>query len=339
MKFHVRKIRWDKRLMDGKGADASIGELGPEPDLPVDAWVNCDTEDDIATALSDAYGWLVDGYEVVAVRGEVETPQGEIGSDAGGADFLFPYSDARFIHLGDARDLVVYVRTVGELFERLEKQELAELEVRRPLLDADMEEHEYRTELGVIEHQAAKRRLFLGTHAVLHAHALIEGMMKAGSDFVGQMKGLIEADGVGPRLGSRETWPDEFRKVQGGSPVARWQKWYAVVMDYPLPLTKMQVERIEVLTHLRNALGHELTTEPGAEAFWMERAAQSLEPHLLHLVEGMAPDEVFGRPPGAAWALLAEGVAQTLIEHFRRGFPTPTQTGIHLPFRPPLRTP
>ena len=43
--FHVRGIVWET---DGK-----------RPALPVEATVECESEADIADALSDAYGWLV----------------------------------------------------------------------------------------------------------------------------------------------------------------------------------------------------------------------------------------------------------------------------------------
>lgn len=49
--FHVRGIVWetgDKR-----------------PALPGEATVECESEEGIADALSDAYGWLVSGFVVV----------------------------------------------------------------------------------------------------------------------------------------------------------------------------------------------------------------------------------------------------------------------------------
>jgi len=49
--FHVRGIVWET---DGK-----------RPALPVEATVECESEEDIADALSDAYGWLVSNFVVV----------------------------------------------------------------------------------------------------------------------------------------------------------------------------------------------------------------------------------------------------------------------------------
>ncbi|MEB1303724.1 hypothetical protein VDP63_21550 [Xanthomonas campestris pv. campestris] len=53
--FHVRGIVWET---DGK-----------RPSLPAEAKVECESEDGIADALSDTFGWLVSGFAVV---GEVE---------------------------------------------------------------------------------------------------------------------------------------------------------------------------------------------------------------------------------------------------------------------------
>ncbi|MBO9740138.1 hypothetical protein J7432_14215 [Xanthomonas axonopodis pv. begoniae] len=49
--FHVRGIVWET---DGK-----------RPKLPTEATVECASEEDIADALSDAYGWLVSEIAVV----------------------------------------------------------------------------------------------------------------------------------------------------------------------------------------------------------------------------------------------------------------------------------
>ncbi|WP_394687198.1 hypothetical protein [uncultured Xanthomonas sp.] len=49
--FHVRGIVWET---DGK-----------RPALPDEARVECESEEGIADALSDAYGWLVSGFLVV----------------------------------------------------------------------------------------------------------------------------------------------------------------------------------------------------------------------------------------------------------------------------------
>ncbi|WP_104628340.1 hypothetical protein [Xanthomonas arboricola] len=49
--FHVRGIVWQT---DGK-----------RPALPVEATVRCEGEEDIADALSNAYGWLVSEIAVV----------------------------------------------------------------------------------------------------------------------------------------------------------------------------------------------------------------------------------------------------------------------------------
>lgn len=49
--FHVRGIVWET---DGK-----------RPALPVEATVRCEGEEDIADALSNAYGWLVSEIAVV----------------------------------------------------------------------------------------------------------------------------------------------------------------------------------------------------------------------------------------------------------------------------------
>ncbi|MFC0156249.1 hypothetical protein ACFFJ4_22495 [Xanthomonas dyei] len=49
--FHVQGIVWDT---DGKRAA-----------LPAEAKVECENEEDIADALSNAYGWLVSDFAVV----------------------------------------------------------------------------------------------------------------------------------------------------------------------------------------------------------------------------------------------------------------------------------
>ncbi|MGV7206026.1 hypothetical protein [Xanthomonas citri] len=49
--FRVRGIVWET---DGK-----------HPVLPTEATVECGNEEDIANALSDAYGWLVSDFAVV----------------------------------------------------------------------------------------------------------------------------------------------------------------------------------------------------------------------------------------------------------------------------------
>ncbi len=49
--FHVRGIVWET---DGK-----------RPALPTEATIECESEEGIADALSDAYGWLVSGFVVV----------------------------------------------------------------------------------------------------------------------------------------------------------------------------------------------------------------------------------------------------------------------------------
>ncbi|WIX07558.1 hypothetical protein [Xanthomonas oryzae] len=49
--FHVRGIVWQT---DGK-----------RPALPGEATVECESEEHIADALSDAYGWLVSTFVVV----------------------------------------------------------------------------------------------------------------------------------------------------------------------------------------------------------------------------------------------------------------------------------
>ncbi|UYK83730.1 hypothetical protein NG827_14810 [Xanthomonas sacchari] len=49
--FHVRGIVWET---DGK-----------RPALPDEARVECESEEGIADALSDAYGWLVSDFVVV----------------------------------------------------------------------------------------------------------------------------------------------------------------------------------------------------------------------------------------------------------------------------------
>ncbi|MFA4226382.1 hypothetical protein P2C08_08975 [Xanthomonas perforans] len=54
--FHVREIVWET---DGK-----------RPALPDKARVECESEEGIADALSDAYGWLVSDFVVME---ELET--------------------------------------------------------------------------------------------------------------------------------------------------------------------------------------------------------------------------------------------------------------------------
>ncbi|GAE50573.1 hypothetical protein [Xanthomonas arboricola] len=49
--FHVRGIVWET---DSK-----------RPALPMEATVECASEEEIADALSDAYGWLVSDFAVV----------------------------------------------------------------------------------------------------------------------------------------------------------------------------------------------------------------------------------------------------------------------------------
>ncbi|QGH65245.1 hypothetical protein ACCP96_11790 [Xanthomonas campestris pv. fici] len=49
--FHVKGIVWE---IDGQ-----------RPALPAEATVECESEEDIADALSDAYGWLVSDFTVV----------------------------------------------------------------------------------------------------------------------------------------------------------------------------------------------------------------------------------------------------------------------------------
>lgn len=53
--FHVRGIVWET---DGK-----------RPALPDEARVECESEEGIADALSDAYGWLVSEFLVVEETG------------------------------------------------------------------------------------------------------------------------------------------------------------------------------------------------------------------------------------------------------------------------------
>jgi len=53
--FHVRGIVWET---DGK-----------RPALPAEATVECGSEEGIADALSDAYGWLVNDFVVVEETG------------------------------------------------------------------------------------------------------------------------------------------------------------------------------------------------------------------------------------------------------------------------------
>ncbi|MCL1524926.1 hypothetical protein M3O57_19530 [Xanthomonas nasturtii] len=49
--FRVRGIVWETG--------------GKCPDLPAEATVECESKEDIAGALSDAYGWLVSDFTVV----------------------------------------------------------------------------------------------------------------------------------------------------------------------------------------------------------------------------------------------------------------------------------
>ncbi|MFL8004678.1 hypothetical protein [Xanthomonas vasicola] len=49
--FRVRGIVWETK--------------GKRPALPAEATVECESEADIADALSDAYGWLVSAFTVV----------------------------------------------------------------------------------------------------------------------------------------------------------------------------------------------------------------------------------------------------------------------------------
>ncbi|QTK46688.1 hypothetical protein [Xanthomonas euvesicatoria] len=49
--FCVQSIQWDTD--------------GQHPELPVKATLQCESEDDIADALSAAYGWLVSDFVVV----------------------------------------------------------------------------------------------------------------------------------------------------------------------------------------------------------------------------------------------------------------------------------
>lgn len=55
-RFHVVNIEWDT---DGKRVQ-----------LPTAVTVECESEKDIADALSDKYGWLVSGYNI---EGEAST--------------------------------------------------------------------------------------------------------------------------------------------------------------------------------------------------------------------------------------------------------------------------
>ncbi|CEI11415.1 hypothetical protein P2B10_21360 [Xanthomonas perforans] len=65
--FHVRGIVWET---DGK-----------RPVLPSEATVECESEEGIAEALSDAYGWLASDFVVVE---ELETgDSNESGGDDG----------------------------------------------------------------------------------------------------------------------------------------------------------------------------------------------------------------------------------------------------------------
>ncbi|MEB2231000.1 hypothetical protein [Xanthomonas arboricola] len=57
--FHVRGIVWETD--------------GERPALPAEATVECESEADIADALSDAYGWLV---SEIAVVEEIEVGNG-----------------------------------------------------------------------------------------------------------------------------------------------------------------------------------------------------------------------------------------------------------------------
>lgn len=57
--FHVRGIVWET---DGK-----------RPALPDEARVECESEEGIADALSDAYGWLVSDFVVVEETGGGQT--------------------------------------------------------------------------------------------------------------------------------------------------------------------------------------------------------------------------------------------------------------------------
>ncbi|MXV05910.1 MULTISPECIES: hypothetical protein [unclassified Xanthomonas] len=55
--FYVRGIVWET---DGKS-----------PALPMEATVECESEEHIADALSDTYGWLVSDFVVVEETGGV----------------------------------------------------------------------------------------------------------------------------------------------------------------------------------------------------------------------------------------------------------------------------
>lgn len=55
MKYKVKNIQWDT---DGEDPE----EIG----LPKDAVIEAESEDEIADALSDYYGWCIFGFEIVA---------------------------------------------------------------------------------------------------------------------------------------------------------------------------------------------------------------------------------------------------------------------------------
>ncbi|MCW0395389.1 hypothetical protein NB696_001152 [Xanthomonas sacchari] len=57
--FHVRGIVWET---DGK-----------RPALPAEATVECESEEGIADALSDAYGWMVSTFVVVEETNDYHT--------------------------------------------------------------------------------------------------------------------------------------------------------------------------------------------------------------------------------------------------------------------------
>lgn len=54
MLFLVRDIEWD-----------TGGEMAS---LPTEVWVECESQENIADALSDTYGWLVNDFEVAESR-------------------------------------------------------------------------------------------------------------------------------------------------------------------------------------------------------------------------------------------------------------------------------
>ncbi|ASK93088.1 hypothetical protein KWH04_23315 [Xanthomonas campestris pv. trichodesmae] len=65
--FRVRGIVWETD--------------GERPALPTDAKVECESEEHIADALSDAYGWLVSEIAVVEefeTRGPNESGRGDV---------------------------------------------------------------------------------------------------------------------------------------------------------------------------------------------------------------------------------------------------------------------